>query len=166
MGNFLDNNQRDNIRKKISEDIIVYEPTLEQKKSIMEMLNNQNLFLDNKLTVEGEIDYDIIRYIIKECCQDGNFIEDITDEEIEYKILNGNRNLKALEDEIVSIIEECIQDFQKETIKKIEAFNNIMQMISMGNSLDNLKDTFNKEAKSMGLNQTFEDLIKMNKNDN
>ena len=66
MSNFLKNNQKTEIRARISNDIILYEPSEEQIIKLKELMQEQQIKFDDNLNATGNVSYDAVRYIIKE----------------------------------------------------------------------------------------------------
>ena len=158
--NFLESNQKQDVRLKIG-NITLYEPTDEQVLEIKNILLNQDIKLEGE---ETQVDYSVVRYIIKECCENGAFIDEYTDEQIAEKIRNGNRNLRRLEKEVIVIIEEVLEDIAYETERQIKTFNDLLNVLNTNSDMEKLKNKFNKVSKKNKLGITFEDLISNAKN--
>lgn len=152
---FLKSNQKHDIRLNLG-DIVLYEPTDIQTLDIKEMLLKQQIDMDKE---EAEVDYSVVRYIIKECCLDGSFIDEYTDEQLVDSFANGNKNIKTLEKEIISIIEEVYQLIYDDNERALKMFNDMLNILNTSNDINKMKTKFNKLSKKYKWDITFDDLI-------
>ena len=155
--NFLESNKRQDIRFK-NGNVVLFEPNDEQRMEIEKLLLNQNINMNRE---KADVDYSIIRYILRNCCENGAFIDEYTDEEIINKINNGNRNLKKLEQEAILIIEEVLEDMYFNTERDLKGIDNLLNLFNRNDSLEKLKIKFDKLSKKHKWNLTFDDLLKV-----
>lgn len=153
---FLKSNQKHNIRLNLG-NIVLYEPTDSQVSEIKELLLKQQIDMDKE---EAKVDYSVIRYIIKECCLDGAFVDEYTDDQLIDSFDNGNKNIKMLEKEIISIIEETYQLIYDDNERALKMFNDILNVLSTSNDIKKMQTKFNKLSKKYKWNITFDDLMK------
>lgn len=165
MGNFLKNNQKSDLRVVISDDIILYEPTSEQKEGIRKIIFSQIEATDG-VNVEGEINYDVIRYIVRECVKYGAFIDEYTDDQIEDEFENGNINIKKLKYEIFDLIDEVLQEFQYEVLNMYKDINSIINVLSSNIEENKMYEKIQKLFKKQKINMDINDIIKHKDNPN
>lgn len=159
MSNFLKNNQKTNIRVTISDDIILYEPTNEQKVEIKDIILSQVEQTDG-VNIEGNINYDVIRYVIRECVRDGGFIDEYTDDDIEQEFENGNIKIIKLEHEIIQLIDEILQEFQYKIFNLYKDINSILNILNSNVEESKMYEKINKMFKKQKMNVKVEDLLK------
>lgn len=157
--NFLEQNQKQEIRAKISEDIILYEPSFEQIEELKNILK-ENLIVDENLNATGEISYKYIRWIVRELCANGAFVDEYDDDKLAELFNNGNRNIKLLLNEIVNLISEIGEDMLIEQANMINTYSQMATIMSNAKDQDTMKNKFNKLFKKNGFDVTFEDLEK------
>lgn len=160
--NFLESNQRQNIRFK-SGNVLLFEPNDEQRDEIEKLLLNQDIKMNEE---KAEVDYSIIRYILRNCCENGAFIDEYTDEEIINKINSGNRTLKKLEQEAILIMEEVLEDMYFNTERELKGIDSLLNIFNRNDSIEKLKVKFNKLSKKHKWNLTFDDLLKVSTENN
>lgn len=153
--NFLESNQKEEIRLKVG-NITLREPSDEQLFEIKKLILNQDIKLGEE---KGQVSYSVVRYIIRECCDDGAFIDEYTDEQIVEKIVNGNRNLKKLDKAVAQLIEEILEDIAYETEKQVKMFNDLLNTFNVNGDITKLKTKWNKLNKKYKWNVSFDDLI-------
>lgn len=160
--NFLESNQKQNVRFK-SGNVVLFEPNDEQRKEIEKLLLNQNIDMNKE---KADVDYSIIRYILRNCCENGAFIDEYTDEEIINKINSGNRVLKKLEQEAILITEEVLEDTYFNTERDLKGIDSLLNLFNRNDSIEKLKSKFDKLSKKHKWNLTFDDLIKTSNKNN
>lgn len=153
---FLKINQKQNIRLNL-DNIVLYEPTDTQVLEIRELLLKQQIDVSKEV---AKVDYSVVRYIIKECCLDGAFVDEYTDEQLIESFNNGNKNIKILEKEIISIIEETYQLIYDDNERALKMFNDVLNILSTSNDVKKMQNKFNKVANKYKWDITFDDLIK------
>ena len=137
-------------------DIVLYYPTEDQVGELKEILRNQNININEE---QNQIDYSVVRYIIRNCCNEGAFIDEYTDEELDNKFSNGNIILKRLEREVIKLIEEISEDILFEFEQQVKGINSILTALESAKNMENLKTKFNKVAKKYKLKVTFDDIM-------
>ena len=142
------------IRCKI-DDIEVYNPTIEQKEEIRKILN-QYTKVDSQLTIKGEIDLTIIKYLIKELTNIGKEVDSYSDKDLNNAFVNGDRVLKTLERQLVSIIEEVMEETQHEV-------HNMLIQMEKALELNESHHKMNQILKKMGVS-SIQELSEISKN--
>ena len=156
MNNFLLNNQKQEIRFQMG-DIILYEPNEEQLEELKKILG-ENLKVDDNLNASGEIDYKYIRWIIRELCKDGAFVDEYTDDQLEELINNGNRNVRLLVNAIADLLSEIGEDMLLENAQLISTYSQIATILNSNSDKQAMEKKFNKLFKKNGYDVNFEDL--------
>lgn len=157
MGNFLLDNQKQEIRVRISEDIILYEPNDEQLEELKDILK-ETLNVDNNFNATGEISYKYIRWIIRTLCKDGSFIDEYTDDQLETMIENGNRNIKLLVNAISDLLCEIGEDMLLENAQLIATYSQIATILNSNVEKIEMEKKFNKLFKKNGYDVQFSDI--------
>ena len=155
MSNFLINNQKKEIRLEVG-DIVLFEPTDLQIQELKELLLKENVNVEGK----SEVSFSLIRYIIRNCCKDSAFVDEYTDEELNILLSNGNKNIRMLRKECVSIIEEVGELIQEDSIMQLKYFNEMLNVFNFNGDIEKTKKKFDKFSKKYKLNITFDDLLK------
>ena len=148
--NFLKENQRKIIRFRKG-NITLLEPNNEELEELKNFIQQESLKEDAKLGA--------IRYIINKFCINGDFINTLSDEEIEELFNNGNINIKCLFYEILNLIDEVGQLIRYEYIRERNFLHSVIDNVEADNDLNDIADKFNKMAKNRKLDISFEDLI-------
>lgn len=157
--NFLEQNQKQEIRAIISDDIILYEPTDIQLNELKNILKD-NMEVDKDLNGTVEMSYKYIRWIIRELCKDGAFIDEYTDEQLEDFIDNGNRNIKRLMDEIINLISEISEDMLVEYGSLITTYSQLINAVNTNADMVALESKIDKLFKKNGYeNIKFQDIL-------
>lgn len=166
MKNILKNHIKSNVRFQEG-DLILYEPNQEQIEEIKKLIqDNSNINEDLDLT--GEINFNSIRFIIRELTSIGNEIDDMTDNEVISSINNGDKSLQRLIDKISELINEIAENLYNEQIKQIKLLNTYLNVMNNEKDVDKMKEKINKLFKKNKIDLTFDDLQKLkgnNKND-
>lgn len=162
MKNFLESNQKQEIRVRISEDIVLYEPNEEQMEDLRNILK-ENLKVDGNLNATGEISYKYIRWIIRNLCMNGAFIDEYSDDELEKLIENGNKYIKKLINEIMDLLSEIGEDLLVEHSNLIDTYSKMGTILNSNIDMENMKTKFDKLLKKNGYNNIkFEDVLNGN----
>ncbi len=163
MANFLKNHQKNEIRAKISEDIILKNPSKEQLDEIRNILLSQ-LQVKEGLDVEGEISYEAIRYIIRECCVDGEFIDEYSDEQLEEEFENGDSDVQKLKFEIIMLIEEIVEEYQMYVFKTYKEINSMINILNSNVEEQKMYEKIQKLLKKNKVDISVEEMIKYKDN--
>lgn len=154
MSNIFDDNQKEEIRFQDG-NIVMYEPNEEERNRLKEMVFKSDS--EENKTIIG---INFVREIIRTLVKDGNFIDELSDEDIEKKLNNGNRRLTLLQREIKNLLDEIVEDIRYEedqTKKQIKAMLNIFNSKKSEEEIKNKLDKFLKKNK---IKLTSDELIK------
>ena len=156
MGNFLVDNQKKEIRF-VESDIVLYEPNDEQLLRLKEMVKEIDTSDENKAT---EISINYLRYIIRNLCKDGDFIDDISDEEFIQLWENGNLKIMKLKNAIEDLLSEVGELIMLEQSSLIKVYTQMANVLNSNNEIETMKTKFNKLFKKYNL--TFDDVVSGN----
>lgn len=159
MSNFLKNNQKTEIRARISNDIILYEPSEEQITKLKELMQEQQIKFDDNLNATGDVSYDTVRYIIKELCKDGEWVDEYTDEQLDNEFANGNRYIKRLQNEIILLLEEIVEDIQYDMYTQIKAINSVLNIVDKETEENKIYEKITKLLKKQGMNVSVQEFV-------
>lgn len=156
MGNFLVDNQKNEIRF-VEGDIVLYEPNDEQLSRLKEMVKEIDTSDESKAT---EISINYLRYIIRNLCKDGDFIDDISDEEFIQLWENGNLKIMKLKNAIEDLLSEVGELIMLEQSSLIKVYTQMANVLNSNNEIETMKTKFNKLFKKYNL--TFDDVVSGN----
>lgn len=154
--NFLEANQKTEVRAYISKDIILNEPTKEQLQGIREVIEASNVQVDGN---KAMVDYSVVRYIIRELCINGGFIDKYSDEELEEKLDNGKANIKKLFYEVIDLIEEVMEEIQMNQYQQVKNMNSVISLIIAEQDEVKLYEKLAKLLKKQGVKITTQQII-------
>lgn len=160
MSNFLEENQKQEIRVKITEDIILYEPNEEQIEEIKNILKELDNGQEGNINVDVPIKY--IRYIMRNLCKDGAFVDEYTDDLLISKLSSGNINIELLKNAIGDLLSEINELIMIEQSNTIKIYNQMINILNSNNELEVMKSKFNKLFKKQGYDLKFEDVLNGN----
>ena len=163
MGNILLDNQKTDIRYSDKE-IVIYEPTDIQREEIINSILGENVQVGEDLSMQGEVSFRNIRTIIRECTSIGASIDEMTDEEVETLLNNGNRRIKILFREITNLLEELSEDIQWKYEQEIRVANTFLNIANSKDSADKVKVKMEKLMKKNGIDISLEELANAQKN--
>ena len=156
MGNFLQENQKEQIRYKSKDGkIILYNPTDEQYEELVNILKN-TISMDSTNNIL-EVKY--IREIFRNLVKDGHFIDDYSDEQLSQEIENGNRKIKLLMREIDLLIQEIVDDIFYGYTQQIKEMNSLFNIVNSNQDLEMVKIKANKFFKKNKIDIKFEDFM-------
>lgn len=153
----LDRNQVQEIRFKKG-DYIIYEPTQSQKEDINNLLESQNIELKES-SIEGEVDTRFIRFILKECTSLGSEVDEYTDEELDIKMANGNRNTILFMNSIEELCNELVEDYFYIKEKEIKLLIKIIDILNMNTTKTDMEIKFNNLMKRNKIKVTLNDFV-------
>lgn len=156
MKNFLEDNQKKEIRCKIDENIILYEPNdlqIEEIKNIIKDVEES----ENKGQVEISIKY--MRYIIRELIKDGVFVDEYSDDELISLLENGNIKIKKMNNAIADLLSEISEIMLMEQSNLIKTYTQMVTILNSNIEMNEMKNKFNKLLKKKGYNVKFEDVL-------
>lgn len=158
----LNNHIKQKIRREF-QDIIVYNPTIEQEELIIEMLN-QNATIDSNLNISANLNSRLTRTLIRELTNIGTEIDEFTDEELEDKLINGDLYLQKMLNELKVIVEEVCYKVQREAYDTINSFNKMLDIIDVIIESSESKNRVETVLDKIGVDLTLEELSDMQKN--
>ena len=153
----LENNQKKNIRFEKGE-FALYEPTEVQREEVLKLLETQNLNVDGE-NIKGEIDTKFLRYIIRECSSLGNEIDEYSDEDLNIKFENGNRNVTLFLREIEELVNELIEDLFYIQEKELKLVTKILDILNTNMTKNEMEKKFNNLMKKNKVNLTANEFI-------
>lgn len=155
--NFLEKHKKSKTRLNV-EDVIMYEPTPEQRVELIEIINSTAKYKDNE-EVEIEMDYSIIRYIISELCKDGEFAKELSDDELIDLIESGDRVITLLVREIKKLVGELVEDIVYNQIESLETINKTLEIIKVNKETEKIKEEMGKMLKTAGIEATIDEIL-------
>lgn len=158
----LEKNQKQQIRFEKG-DFILYEPNELQREEINSLLEKQNIKLEDN-SIQGEVDTRFIRFILKECTSLGNEIDEYTDEELDIKLENGNRDIALFMRAIEELCNEVTEDYFYAKEKEIKLIIKILDIINANMTKNEMEKKFNALMKRNKVNLTLNEFIE-NKDD-
>lgn len=161
MGNFLLDNQKTDIYYK-DNDVIIYNPTEIQYEEIVKILQD-NTKVSEDLSIEGDIPSTMVRYLIRELTNLEE-IDEMTDDEILSAIDNGNRRVKILFRELLSLVEEIGEDTQWAMEQQVKTINKLINIANSKESEDKVKAKIEKLMKKNGLDISLDELVDIQNN--
>ena len=118
----LRDNQKTQIRYEC-EEVILYEPTNTQLAELKHIVyENTNMDLE-KGVATTEYSYDIMRYIFKFYTTIGDEVDELTDDELEDLIENGNHKIQGLMRAITEMLREIASNSLYELESAIKTYN-------------------------------------------
>lgn len=156
MSKILDKHKKSNIRFQEG-DLILYEPSLEQRKEIQELIQS-NSKIDKNLDVTGKLEFKSIRFIIRELTSIGAEIDEMTDEEVKISFDNGDRQLELLINAISDLINELADDMFNNIFQQTKLINSYLNIINGNKDIEKMKEKVNRLFKKNKINMTFDDL--------
>ena len=118
----LRDNQKTQIRYEC-EEVILYEPT-NTKLAELKHIVYENTKMDlEKGVATTEYSYDIMRYIFKFYTTIGDEVDELTDDELEDLIENGNHKIQGLMRAITEMLREIASDSLYELESAIKTYN-------------------------------------------
>ena len=156
MSELLRKHQKKEVRYE-SKSFIMYELTNYQREELANIVTENSKIQDDELV--GEFGLKSIRYIIRELTNVGSSIDEISDEELESLLDNGDRELQLLMREIEVLLHEVAEDVLYQTSRNIKFMNDIINALDTNGDVDKLRKKWNKFNKKYKMNISWEDLI-------
>lgn len=153
----LRNHQKSDIRFQ-SEDIILFEPTVEFREELFKIISDQTVINDNG-EVTGEVGLQLIKTIIRESSNIGAEIDEISDEEFEMLLENGDRVLTLFLREIGRLVEEIAEEISYRYQEQLKMMNTILNSINNSKTLEELDKKLNKVLKKYNV-ESLDELTK------
>ena len=133
----LRDNQKTQIRYEC-EEVILYEPTKSQLAELKHVVYENTKMDLEKGVATTEYSYDIMRYIFKFYTTIGDEVDELTDDELEDLIENGNHKIHGLMRAITEMLREIASDSLYElesAIKKNKKKNKADELLQKANKL-------------------------------
>lgn len=157
MGNILLENQKNEILyKNLNGDIVLYNPSKEQYEELKKIISDSKAINNGKDDNELELKY--IREIFRMIIKDGNFIDDLSDEELVSQLTNGNRDIELLLREINELINRIQEDILYDYTKQIKIINTSLDILNSNAEANKIEEKMNKLFKKNKINCTFNDI--------
>ena len=118
----LRDNQKTQIRYEC-EEVILYEPTKTQLAELKHIVYENTKMDLEKGVATTEYSYDIMRYIFKFYTTIGDEVDELTDDELEDLIENGNHKIQGLMRAITEMLREIASDSLYELESAIKTYN-------------------------------------------
>lgn len=118
----LRDNQKTQIRYEC-EEVILYEPTKSQLAELKHIVYENTKMDLEKGVATTEYSYDIMRYIFKFYTTIGDEVDELTDDELEDLIENGNHKIQGLMRAITEMLREIASDSLYELESAIKTYN-------------------------------------------
>ena len=118
----LRDNQKTQIRYEC-EEVILYEPTKNQLAELKHIVYENTKMDLEKGVATTEYSYDIMRYIFKFYTTIGDEVDELTDDELEDLIENGNHKIQGLMRAITEMLREIASDSLYELESAIKTYN-------------------------------------------
>lgn len=144
-------------------DFILYEPSNIDKKEIKEVLKENS---DIKETgVVSEITINTIKAIFNNLVENGDFINELSDEEIRNKISSyetddSDRGLVLLFREIKILLDELIEDILYEYSSNLRQIRLMLKKNNINDEGNETVKLVNKFLKKNKINKSFEEIVK------
>ena len=118
----LRDNQKTQIRYEC-EEVILYEPTKTQLAELKHIVYENTKMDLEKGVATTEYSYDIMRYIFKFYTTIGDEVDELTDDELEDLIENGNHKIQGLMRAITEMLREIASNSLYELESAIKTYN-------------------------------------------
>ena len=156
MSNIFDDNQKQEIRYTNSKQtLVLYNPNEQQKEEFKEMVSEIE---DNMIPMN------LIRYIFREMVKDGNIVDEFSDEELQDKINNCNRDMELLIRELKDIILEIQEDILYEATEGIKTINAVLNIANGKYQQELMEQKIDKFFKKHKIKMTYKDFEKVQNN--
>lgn len=154
----LKNNQKQNIRFKL-DDVILYEPNMVQREELRTIIIDNTKIDIDKGEASAEYEYSIIRYIFKFLTSIGDEVDELSDDELEEQINNGNHKIAKLMREIEDMLREIMEEVVHQYMNEVKNLNEQLRLVDMSSEIDEIRQNFDNIAKKKGLDVTLDDVI-------
>ena len=131
---------KNHVKSKIrweKEDLKILNPSKKQELELLELIKN------TKLEVEGEnvnavVGMNVMRYCFENLTNVGEEVKEMSDEEIEENINNGDIVLTEMFYEIIALIQEMIKSLILDAKQKVKDAQNLIEAIKLEPKVDKL----------------------------
>ena len=143
------------------EEVILYEPTKSQLAELKHIVYENTKMDLEKGVATTEYSYDIMRYIFKFYTTIGDEVDELTDDELEDLIENGNHKIQGLMRAITEMLREIASNSLYELESAIKTYNEQKKADELLQKANKLKKELEEK---MNLNNKKLDLKKLLKN--
>lgn len=140
-------------------DLQVFNPTNEQMASIKKIIKKNSSIDLLSGEVKSEYSMEIMRYLVKELTNIGNEVDEMPNDDLEFAIENGDRDLVLLFKELIKILKEVTEDIVDEQLLQLDYFNKIATAMKLSKGIEDMKQGYNDVFKSFGSDLKFDDLL-------
>lgn len=158
---FFDEHAKSEIRHK-NKYFTFKNPTVEQELHIREVMQGSMKNVENSEgedEILGTFDYELIRWIIIELTNVGEGLKDISGEDFVSKIEKGDFVVKELMFHIEGLLSEIGTDLTREQGRLIDTVEQTIDLLMVGNKMENTKDKIVKMFKKKGINLPAEECL-------
>ncbi|MGL4450746.1 MAG: hypothetical protein ACRCX8_18995 [Sarcina sp.] len=131
-------------------DLILFEPTQEQREEIEEIIKN-NSTMDKELNVEMEMEVSLFRGVLKKITNIGDEVDDYSDTELIELINGGDRVLTLFVREVNGLLTEMVEDIQYEQFQMLNTVMAMVKSIEGAEKTNKTTEVLNKTLKKQGL---------------
>lgn len=153
----LERNKKQEVRFEKG-DFILYEPSDLQREEIFKIIEKQNLEI-NENNIEGELDINFFRYILRECTSVGAEVEEYSDQELDNVFDKGNREMSLFLREIEKLTEELVEDLIYMQEKEIKLMIKILDILNTNMTKNEMEKKFDNLMKRNKINVTLNDFV-------
>lgn len=136
-------------------------PTVEQETYIRDIMQNSMKSTDETegVDIEGTFDYDLIKWIILELTNVGEEIKDKTAEEFNILIDKGDTVIEELMYQVEILLSEIGTKITREQSRMIDTVEKYIELLDVGNKVDNVKTKIVKVFQKKGINLSSEECL-------
>lgn len=136
-------------------------PTDEQEAYIRDIMQNSMKTTDETedIDIEGTFDYDLIKWIILELSNVGEEIKDKTAEDFNTLIDKGDTVVEELMYQVEILLSEIGTKITREQSRMIDTVEKYIELLDVGNKVDNVKTKIVKVFQKKGINLSSEECL-------
>ena len=131
---------KNHVKSKIrweKEDLKILNPSKKQELELLELIKNSKLEVEEE-NVNAVVGMNAIRYCFENLTNVGEEIKEMSDEEIEESINNGDMVLTEMFYEVVALIQEMIKSLILDAKQKVKDAQNLIEAIKLEPKVDKL----------------------------
>ena len=136
-------------------------PTVEQEAYIRDIMQNSMRTTDGSedIDIEGTFDYDLIKWIIKELSNVGDGIDELSAEDFNTLIDRGDTTVEELMYQVEILLSEIGTKITREQSRMIDTVEKYIELLDVGNKVDNVKTKIVKVFQKKGINLSSEECL-------
>ena len=136
-------------------------PTVEQETYIRDIMQNSMKTTDvsEDIDIEGTFDYDLIKWIIKELSNVGEGVDDLSAEDFNTLIDKGDTVVEELMYQVEILLSEIGTKITREQSRMIDTVEKYIELLDVGNKVDNVKTKIVKVFQKKGINLSSEECL-------